>query len=1273
MTAWAWRLAALVLAVTIVVVLIDQLRLGAAPAGTVHLPDLHTFIPTSEILIVRPTSTTRSFRYTHITGNIGDGPFELRPEYDPATDTARGFQRLYTHDAGGTWSVVLEQPVVGRFAFHAEHGHFHFPLVQFGLYQVAADGSVGAPAALSAKVGFCIADSGPVDSTLPHFGVFGYGSAGCSDPRSIRGISVGWGDRYDNLDDGQSIDITSLPDGVYWFRAISDPFNYFTEKDKTNNITDIKLQITGTTVTILAGPLMPNSQPPSISMTAPPPGTLAGTNVVLRAEANDPSGISSVQFLVDGNPVGPSFIGYPYAMEWNSTTVPDGVHYLSAQARAGSGFYGTAVPVIVTVANNGPPPPPPPSLLFISNVFVGNRTPSSAIVTWTTNQPASSRVDYGLDANYGSVAGDSVLVTTHAVPLSNLSPATLYHYTLTSVDGLMHTATTGDFVFSTPAVSELSCSITTPVSGDTVSGIATIAADSAGTASVAGVQFKVDGTNVGAEVTSIPYSISWDTTTVPDGRHDLSASARDPTSNQAVCGPVTVTVVNGAPTLTTGLVAAYGFNEGGGTTLGDSSGHGHLGALSGPAWTAGKFGSALSFDGINDFVTIADSSLLDVTTRMTLEAWVYPRTVSSWRTIFLKEQPGNLVYALYGNTGTNRPAVQIDVAGGDVRATTQLAANTWTHLAATYDGAMLRFYRNGTEVGSRGVSGAITISSGALRIGGNSVWGEYFDGLIDEIRISNRALAPGEITTSMNTPVSSAPPAPDTTAPVRGNGQPSGTLPAGTTGANLQLSTDEIATCRYASSPGTSYATMGSTFGTTGGVSHSTPVSGLANGNTYTYYVRCADNSGNANTTDFAITFSVATPAPDTTPPVRSNGQPAGTLPVGTTATTLQLTTDEAATCRYALAAGTSYAAMPNVFATTAGMSHATPVSGLTNGNAYTFYVRCIDSAANANINDFVITFNVASPPPPDTTPPVRSNGLPTGTLAAGTTSTTLQLTTNEGATCRYAVTANTAYNAMTSTFSTTGGTSHSTTVSGLANGGTYAYYIRCIDAAGNANADDVTIAFSIATGNTTGLVAAYGFNEGMGASAGDSSGNALTGTLSGPAWIATGRFGSALSFDGVNDLVTVPDASALHLTTAMTIEAWVYPTAISGWRTILLKERSAQLAYSLYGNTDTNRPSVEIFTTATRDARGSAQLALNTWTHLAATYDGATLRLYRNGVQVGTRATSGAIVASANPLRIGGNTIWGEYFSGRIDEVRIYNRVRTAAEIQTDMNTPVP
>ena len=74
----------------------------------------------------------------------------------------------------------------------------------------------------------------------------------------------------------------------------------------------------------------------------------------------------------------------------------------------------------------------------------------------------------------------------------------------------------------------------------------------------------------------------------------------------------------------------------------------------------------------------------------------------------------------------------------------------------------------------------------------------------------------------------------------------------------------------------------------------------------------------------------------------------------------------------------------------------------------------------------------------------------------------------------------------------------------------------------------------------------------------------------------------------------------------------------------------------------------------------------------MAGTYDGATLRLYINGVQAASVAMSGSIATSNGPLRIGGNSLWGEFFQGRIDEVRVYGRTLTQTEIQNDMNTPV-
>ena len=86
-------------------------------------------------------------------------------------------------------------------------------------------------------------------------------------------------------------------------------------------------------------------------------------------------------------------------------------------------------------------------------------------------------------------------------------------------------------------------------------------------------------------------------------------------------------------------------------------------------------------------------------------------------------------------------------------------------------------------------------------------------------------------------------------------------LAGGTTQTNLNLATDESATCRYATVAGTAYASMVNTFSTTGGMAHSTAVSGLADGGNYNYYVRCQDASGNTNPDDFAITFSVGVAA----------------------------------------------------------------------------------------------------------------------------------------------------------------------------------------------------------------------------------------------------------------------------------------------------------------------------------------------------------------------------------------------------------------------------
>ena len=79
-----------------------------------------------------------------------------------------------------------------------------------------------------------------------------------------------------------------------------------------------------------------------------------------------------------------------------------------------------------------------------------------------------------------------------------------------------------------------------------------------------------------------------------------------------------------------------------------------------------------------------------------------------------------------------------------------------------------------------------------------------------------------------------------------------------------------------------------------------------------------------------------------------------------------------------------------------------------------------------------------------------------------------------------------------------------------------------------------------------------------------------------------------------------------------MTVEAWVRPTTHSSWGTVVFKERPGYYAYGLYSNTGTSRPSGNaMIGSLDADTRGTAQLPLNAWTHLAVTYDGNMLILY--------------------------------------------------------------
>jgi len=201
------------------------------------------------------------------------------------------------------------------------------------------------------------------------------------------------------------------------------------------------------------------------------------------------------------------------------------------------------------------------------------------------------------------------------------------------------------------------------------------------------------------------------------------------------------------------------------------------------------------------------------------------------------------------------------------------------------------------------------------------------------------------------------------------------------------------------------------------------------------------------------------------------------------------------------------------------------------------------------------------------------------------------------------------------------------------------------------------------------GLGGAYSFNEGSGTGVYDASGNGNNGALQGgTSWTTAGKYGNAISFNGTNAYVNIPSSTSLQLTSAMTLEAWVNPSVVNGvWRDVIYKGKDN---YYLDADSTSGKPATRA--TSGGALFGTGPLTVNTWTHLAGTYDGVTLRLYVNGVQVSSRAETGPIGVSTNPLQIGGDAFYGQYFLGKIDEVRIYNWALSGPQIQSDMNSPI-
>ena len=199
-----------------------------------------------------------------------------------------------------------------------------------------------------------------------------------------------------------------------------------------------------------------------------------------------------------------------------------------------------------------------------------------------------------------------------------------------------------------------------------------------------------------------------------------------------------------------GELSIWHFDETSGSIAYDSIGN-YNGTVNGASWVSGISGSALSFDGINDYVDISDSNNFNLGDTISFEVWVYPTDQKTSKIVQKGDWDGHGL----GQDNWNGWKGEIYIDGDKKYSVAweegRPDLNTWYHLVLTYDGSYLRLYVNGTEVDNETVSGNLRVNSRNIFIGSDGGVQKFFNGIIDEVTIYNKAISANEILNKYNT------------------------------------------------------------------------------------------------------------------------------------------------------------------------------------------------------------------------------------------------------------------------------------------------------------------------------------------------------------------------------------------------------------------------------------------------------------------------------------------------------------------------------------------
>lgn len=267
-------------------------------------------------------------------------------------------------------------------------------------------------------------------------------------------------------------------------------------------------------ITVTAAP--PDTTPPTVAFIAPADNATVSGIVSVSATSSDNVGTLGVQFKLDDQNLGAEDTAAPYVVGWDTGRIGNGMHTLTAVAHDAAGNRVTATRT-VNVLNARPAPTAIPAAgSYAETQRVALVAASSTSIRYTLNGTVPSCATGNV---YSTPLVVAVSKTVKAVGCYTAGPSPVATFSYVIASSADRTPPTVAFI--------------APAANATISNTVSVSATSSDNVATVGVQFKIDGTDLGTEDTAAPYTIGWNTATVANGVHALTVVARDATGNRA--------------------------------------------------------------------------------------------------------------------------------------------------------------------------------------------------------------------------------------------------------------------------------------------------------------------------------------------------------------------------------------------------------------------------------------------------------------------------------------------------------------------------------------------------------------------------------------------------------------------------------------------------------------------------------------------------------------------------------------------------------------------